>query len=171
MSFVSARLIRFLGFKWLIALAAIVQSAGLMLLALSRSLPAWLKLPAIAMLYALQSVCNSSSVVVSISATNVCASRTPRRKGAINGIATTAYSVGSAVGPVLGASSFAACLEHASAFTFFVGFAASVGVTYALVGWGMPRKLGATSASSPGGSSTRVFEQYLRAQVAAPAAA
>ena len=143
----SARVIRTLGIKCVILCTAAIQGASLGLLPFAR-LASPLKLPAVTLLYALSSCSNGTSVVVATTATNKCAARHPERKGAINGIATTAESVGKAIGPIGGATLFALALEGGFSFgglggagLFFCCFGSTLAATYVAIGAALPSAL------------------------------
>ena len=137
MTFCSARLVRKLGIKRMVLLIAVVQAAALLLMPLSQVfLPPVARLPVLASLYAANACCNATGAVVAITATNKSSVRHPKRKGTINGVATTMESIGKGIGPALGASLFALALERGSgagARSFFVCFAASVALLYGVL--------------------------------------
>ena len=99
------------------------------------------EVPLVMLLYALVSMCNATGVVISTSATNMCAARHHSRKGLINGVAATLESIGKAVGPVSGATLFAVSLEGVpgpgalrGAAAFFAFFALAVAAAYLAIG-------------------------------------
>ena len=154
--FFQARLLRRHGVKR-VTLGTTAQGLALALLPVARlaqSSP--LRLAATTVLNTLSGCCLSTSVILSIAATNTCASRYPSRKGAINGIATTLESIGKSAGPIGGASLFAGALELPSApralggaGVFFVGFAALLAATYSTVGLALPSALFGPSPLAP----------------------
>ena len=177
----SAHVMQRFGVKCVV-IGTTVQGAAIVLLPLAHTAPPAVQLAATVVLYAISACSNATGVTTSTVATNRCAARHPHRRGAINGIATTIESVAKAIGPIAGASLFAAAVELDSigavggAGIFFLVYGCVLGGSHLVVGLLLPgelfgppnaRRSAAAGGSDPAHLAPTVAEVELEVEPAA----